>query len=960
MNPATFLRVLGPEPWRVAYVEPSIRPADGRYAENPNRWQHYYQFQVILKPDPGDPQERYLQSLVALGIDPTQHDIRFVEDNWEQPAIGAWGLGWEVWLDGQEITQFTYFQQAGGQTLDPVSVEITYGLERIVMRLQRVETFVDIRWDDHLTYGDVNRVSEVEACRYNFEFADIERLKLLLQTYQAEADAVLNAGLVEPAHDYVLKSSHAFNILDARGAIGVTERAAQFGKMRGLALRVAQAYFEERQSLEFPWMDKWPNVAQSPRPSLADGPAPDSAADFVLEVGTEELPVGDLTSARGQLETAVPDMLEALRLEHAGVAILGTPRRLIIHVRDLAANQRDQVAVVKGPPAEKAFDTGGNPTQAAEGFARGRGVSVGALRVEEMDGGKYVVADLRQQGVPAGQVLGDGLASVLGGLRFDRAMRWDASGASFSRPVRSLLALHGEHLVPLNFAGLSSARETFGPRFGSESTHRVQDSAEYFQWLEAQGIVLDRDHRRTTIWEGAQSLASQVSGSVVEDAALLDELADLVESPVPFLGTYPEEFLELPRPVLISVMKKHQRYIPVEGKDGLLPYFVGVRNGGVGELEEVIHGNEGVLKARFADAAFFVNRDLAKPLDAFLPKLDTLTFQSDLGSMLDKVRRLERLTGLVAERLDLTKAEKKAAARAATLAKADLGTQMVVEMTSLQGAIGQIYAAKAGEPPAVAQAIFEHYLPRFSGDRLPESRPGLVVGLADRLDTLVGLFAVGLQPTSASDPFGLRRAAIGLIQLLVGSGCSFELSQGVGLAVEGLPIPVSTEAAAACVEFIQGRQEALLMSEGHRHDVVRAVLKEQGDNPARALMGVEQLGRWVADEDWDTVLQAYARCARITRGQSSTGTVKAHLLTEPAEEALYVALTEARSRLDGDPSVDSVLGAFVPMIPAIDTFFEKVLVMVDDSTVKQNRLDLLSAIVQLTVGAADLSQLEGF
>src|SRR5688572_27637034 len=252
MNPATFLRVLGPEPWHVAYVEPSIRPDDGRYGENPNRLQQHYQYQVILKPDPGNPQEIYLESLEALGIDPRQHDIRFVEDNWESPALGAWGLGWEVWLDGQEITQFTYFQQAGGLPCDPVSVEITYGLERIAIALQNVNSFRDLQWNDSVKYGDVNLQGEQEHSKYYFEAADVERLRQMYALYEAEAAAALKANLVLPAYDYVLKCSHTFNVLDARGAIGVTERAGSFARMRDLARKVAEAYLEQRQRLEYP------------------------------------------------------------------------------------------------------------------------------------------------------------------------------------------------------------------------------------------------------------------------------------------------------------------------------------------------------------------------------------------------------------------------------------------------------------------------------------------------------------------------------------------------------------------------------------------------------------------------------------------------------------------------------------------------------------------------------------
>jgi glycyl-tRNA synthetase len=262
MNPATYLRVLGPEPWNVAYVEPSIRPDDGRYGENPNRLQQHYQYQVILKPDPGNPQELYLQSLQALGLNPRQHDIRFIEDNWESPALGAWGLGWEVWLNGMEITQFTYFQQAGGFVLDPVSVELTYGLERIAMALQGVHDFRHIQWNTSyngsasFTYGDVNLQGEYEHSKYFFEIADVEKLRQAYNIFVSEANASLSQGLVLPAHDYVLKCSHTFNVLDTRGAIGVTERQAMFAEMRDLARRVAEAYLAQREKMGFPWLNK--------------------------------------------------------------------------------------------------------------------------------------------------------------------------------------------------------------------------------------------------------------------------------------------------------------------------------------------------------------------------------------------------------------------------------------------------------------------------------------------------------------------------------------------------------------------------------------------------------------------------------------------------------------------------------------------------------------------------------
>ncbi|MGC8857096.1 MAG: glycine--tRNA ligase subunit alpha, partial [Anaerolineae bacterium] len=337
MNPATFLRVLGPEPWNVAYVEPSVRPDDGRYGENPNRFQVHYQYQVILKPDPGNPQELYLDSLKALGIDPRQHDIRFVEDNWEQPAISAWGLGWEVWLDGQEITQFTYFQQVGGLTLDPVAVEITYGLERILIALNNAKAIWDEPWNERVTYGEIRRPEEFQHSKYYFEIADVPRVRQMYDLFEAEARACLESGLVLPAYDYVLKCSHTFNILDTRGAISVAERQAFFRRMRELARRVAEAYVEERKSLGYPLLkktvDHGPTTVQA-KPSIVHRPS-----SFLLEIGTEELPAADVDSAQELLAARVPALLEELHLAHGGVRIAATPRRLAVFVADLAPRQ---------------------------------------------------------------------------------------------------------------------------------------------------------------------------------------------------------------------------------------------------------------------------------------------------------------------------------------------------------------------------------------------------------------------------------------------------------------------------------------------------------------------------------------------------------------------------------------------------------------------------------------------
>ena len=975
MNPATALRVLGPEPWRVGYVEPSIRPDDGRYGENPNRMQMHYQFQVILKPDPGNPQEIYLQSLEALGIDPRQHDIRFVEDNWESPALGAWGLGWEVWLDGQEITQFTYFQQAGGVQLDPVSVEITYGLERIAIALQQVNSFRDIQWSDTLTDGDVNLQAEQEHSKYYFEIADVERLRRMYELFEAEAEACLAQKLVLPAHDYILKCSHTFNVLDTRGAIGVTERQALFGRMRDLSRRVAEAYLEQRQRLEYPWLaDSAESGVQANQPINLPAPVADAhkatvpasaPAPLLIEIGTEELPAHDLDAALEQLHERVPALLNELRLVHGKVQIMGTPRRLVIYVEELAPSQPDLEQVIKGPPADRAFGPDGLPTQAGMGFARSKGVEISALQIRDMDGGRYAAAVVKQLGRPAQVVLSEALPGLVAGLHFDKAMRWNATNIAFSRPVRWLLALYGRgdtgQVVPFEYAGLLSGNTTRGLRFHEPLEFTVSSPEQYFAFLAEQGIRLNPAERKQVILDQITALAVQVGGKVVDDPALLSEVTNLVEAPTALRGSFAAEHLNLPGEVLTSVMKKHQRYFPVYRDDGvLLPYFIAVRNGDDLELDLVTDGNEHVIRARFADANYFVREDLNYSLESYLPRLSTLTFQFKLGSMLDKVLRITALSDDLTQRLGFSAEEGAVAHRAAELCKADLATQMVVEMTSLQGYMGRFYALRSGEREDVAQAIFEHYLPRYTGDATPQSRPGLVVGLADRLDTLAGLFAAGLAPSGNKDPFGQRRAALGLVQNLVAWELEFDVRAALAMAASHLPIQAGPDSLAAVMEFIIERLRNVLLEQGWRYDVVDAVLVAQGHNPARANRAVRELSAWVSRQDWSSILPAYARCVRITREYVERFPVDPTNFVELAEQELFETLLQAESAERQAGSAGGFLSAFEPMIPAVNHFFDAVLVMAEDERLRRNRLGMLQRISALADGVADLSKLEGF
>ncbi len=971
-NPATLLRVLGPEPWRVAYVEPSVRPDDGRYGENPNRMQYYYQYQVILKPDPGNPQELYLQSLEALGLSQREHDIRFVEDNWENPSLGAWGLGWEVWLDGQEITQFTYFQQAGGTNLDVVSVEITYGIERIVLALQGKDAAWDIQWmendadadgDGHkdLLYSDILLRPEYEHSKYYFEVADVDGLKQTYDFYEAEFQRALDAGVVAPAYDYVLKCSHLFNVLDTRGAIGVTDRAAFFKRMRNMTLKVAEAFVNQREELGYPlkklegyWQGEVTSVAL-PKP-----PEPTEAADLLFEIGVEELPADDVDIALEQLEAAMETFFVELRLMHEGLNCFATPRRLVIAAENVSARQADDERVEKGPPADRAFDADGNPTKAGQGFARGKGVDVADLKIEEIDGGRYVTALVKDIGRPAPEVLAEALPNLIASLKFKKTMRWNATGTAFSRPIRWLVALFGEAVIPFEYAGIVSGNVTKGLRPYSSPEFEVKDLDAFYDILHNQHIILDDNERRDEVWAQATELAETVGGKVAEDPDLLDEVTNLVEAPTALLGSFSDDYLALPREVLVTVMRKHQRYFAVEDAKGdLMPFFIAVRNGDSDHLDKVQHGNEHVLRARYADAQFFYNEDRRKPLEDFLPRLGTLTFHEKIGSMAEKNERVAGLVQPLGELLGINATEMGIAQRAAHIAKADLATQMVVEMTSLQGIMGREYAKLEGYPEDVAKAIFEHWLPRSADDMLPSAQAGLLLGLADRLDTLAGLFGAGLAPRSSADPYGLRRAALGVVQLLVHGTLEADFVQLIDQVADAQPIDVDTATRDQLVEFMGGRLEVWLQDQNYPTDVVKAVVAEQGTNPQGAVTGADELSKWVTRDDWEPILDGFARCVRITRSEETRYSVDPAHFGHDEERALYEAYTSAADKLDGG-NVDAFLTAFEPMLPAVTAFFDAVLVNAEDETVRHNRLGLLQHIGGMAKGRADLSELSGF
>ncbi|MCX7620259.1 MAG: glycine--tRNA ligase subunit beta, partial [Acidimicrobiales bacterium] len=926
------------------YVEPSIRPDDSRYGDNPNRLQCHTQLQVILKPDPGNPTELYLESLTKIGIDRSLDDIRFVEDNWESPALGAWGLGWEVWLNGLEITQFTYFQQAGGVQLDPVAVEITYGIERIMMALQGVRRFQDIEYAPGVSYGEIASQAEYEMSKYYLDTADVGLQRKWLSEYEKCARHLIDQGLPLPAYQFVLRCSHAFNILDARGAVGTVERAKVFKMIRGLAHEVACLYIRRREELGFPLGVRQPSQVTSE----TDIPPVDSSitsAPLLVELGFEELPVDTIPSYGERLDLQIRELLTSERIEANGFRVYSTPRRVALLVDSVSTSQPAESTIVRGPRLEISFDASGAPTPAAAGFAAKMGVAVEELSVVEHNGDQFLAVAREREARSTAAVLAERLPAVIRAVTAGRGMRWGAGpGFAASRPLRWLTVLLGSQAIPVCYAGLVSGRATRALR-QDDSEISVPDAASYVSLLERHGVIADEMDRRAMVRDSAAQLAASVGGVAAIDPEdpLLIEVARLVEYPAPLLGSFDEQFLDLPVEVLVTVMGKQQRFFPVYGPAGqLLPYFIGVANGNV-DTERVRLGYEAVLRARFSDALFFFERDREHPLDWHRERLASILFEERSGSMLDRARRIETIACDLADLLGVDQHTKTIVARAAHLAKADLATQLVAEFSSLEGTIGYHYALSAGEDPAVARAILDASRPRHARDSGPETLSGAIISLADRADLLVSLFSVGAHASGSSDPFGLRRAASGLLQLLEEHFPTLRLSQLLERAAAVAGCSDAPSVVVQVREFIRARGEVRLSEAGKDAPLI-AAFADRWDEPTSIGKAIQEFEDLAKTPRLARIVETIRRVQRLVGETQGPGQVRPELFTEPAEEMLWNAIGAFEQQLGETPSASSFCDAFIGVVPAVERFFEDVLVMSDDLEIRANRLQLLSRI----------------
>ncbi len=973
-NPATFLRALGPEPFNAAYVEPCRRPADGRYGDNPIRMQHYYQFQVILKPSPDDVVEQYLGSLKTIGIKPEKHDLRFVHDDWESPTLGAWGLGWEIWADGMEITQFTYFQQVGGLELNPVPAEITYGLERLCMFLQGVDNVFALRYNDQFSYGDLFHENEVQGSRHNFILADVQLHFDLFGKYEHECLRLCEAGNPVSAVDYCLKAGHSFNLLDARGAISVNERQNYILKVRTLARTVAEAWLRNREELGFPLLERAATVVikqPPPRPkapALAKLPA---RAPLLLELGVEEMPAQVFKPLLKQLPELFQKYFGPSRLDPQDLKFFVTPRRLAVSVASLKTRQDDQQLELKGPPLRLAKDENGNWTKAAEGFAKKAGIDPEKAEIRQFKGEEYLFAVRQEPGQPALEVLGEIIPQFFGALHWYKTMRWGLGKTPFVRPVRWLAALLGDTVIPCEFAGVWSGAESWGHRFRSNTPVKLEAGrTEYLDALRARHVIADQNERKAMIRHQLDEYTGAHGLTWREDLELLDEVANLVEYPVPVGGAFDEKYLRLPATVLITEMKKHQRCFACLTRDGSLSNrFMAAANMLCEDMNAVAEGCERVLSSRFADAEFFLKEDSRITLEKRLPQLDGITFQTELGSIGAKVTRLAKLAAKIGAGLGMGEEQIQKVNQIARLCKTDLTTSMVAEFPELQGEIGRYYAELEGLEPVVADGIREHYLPKSLSDELPATDEAAAVGLADRIDSLVGIAAVAKLPSGSADPFALRRACLTSIAIIVRRRLHLDLRELLETSFElygkTLAGKDKDKLISNTLGFYLARAKGLFREKdfgGFSHDMIDAVAGASVAwyDLSDFVMRVEAMETFRRRDDFADVAATFKRANNII-GEAVPGVVDPSLFRHDEEKELLAAVEAVEEKLAAllpRRQYVAALAEIGPLRELTDRFFDAVLVNDENQALRANRHRLVQRVVHQVLQLADFSAIQ--
>jgi glycyl-tRNA synthetase beta chain len=684
--------------------------------------------------------------------------------------------------------------------------------------------------------------------------------------------------------------------------------------------------------------------------------------ELLFEIGTEEIPAGFVPPALAAMGGLLKELLGSSRIDSGPIRALGTPRRLVLVASDVADAQRPETIEKVGPPVSVCLAADGSFNEKAVGFAKGQGVAVEDLKRVTTDKGQYVVAVREDKGRPTREVLPEILTRLISEIPFKKSMRWMDLSVRFVRPVHWITALFGGEVVPLSFGNVTSSDHTRGHRFHAPEPIKVKDYSDYLEKTRKAFVVVDPDERRAIIEEEVAKVAASRGGSVLPDPGLAEEIVYLTEYPIAAAGSIPEKYLVLPKDVLVTAMRSHQRYFSVVDDRGrIVPSFITVNNTKAKDVSLVMRGNERVLAARLEDARFYFEEDLKVPLADRVEELKKVIFHSKLGTSYEKVMRFRELAGWLADRL--APGSKEDALAAAYLSKADLDTGMVAQFPTLQGTVGREYALREGIKASVAAAISEHYLPQGAKDPLPEGIEGTLVSLADKMDTVCGFFGVGQTPTGAADPYALRRNTIAILNIIIGKSMRLSLSEFIDASIAGLngKITKTPEAAKADVlEFFKGRFSGILVGEGYPADVVEAVLSVSLDDPVSTKKRAAALSIWKSRPEFSDLAGSIKRVANILKGKE-TAALNESLLKEDVERSLLGAYRDAEAKIGkllADEDFDGATAVLLALKGPIDDFFNGVMVMDKDEKIRDNRLALLALVRSLFLLLGDFSLIE--
>jgi len=681
---------------------------------------------------------------------------------------------------------------------------------------------------------------------------------------------------------------------------------------------------------------------------------------LLFEVGVEELPSRFVSSTLDQIKNNLVKLFNENRITFDNIETYGTPRRLAFIVNGISDKQSNLEEEVKGPSKKISVDENGNFTKPALGFIKSKGLKEEDVFFKTVGKDEYIFGIIKKEGIETKEVLKSILPEAVKSVTFPKAMRWGGKNMRFARPIRWMVTLLNDEVIEINLEGIVSSNITKGHRFLGEKEFTVNSLNEYLTKLEENYVILDQNKRKEFIKQQCINVATSLGGEVEFDEDLLEEVTNLVEYPTAFYGEFDKEYTKLPKEVVTTPMKEHQRYFPVVKDGKLLPNFIAVRNGNDYKIEVVKAGNEKVLVARLEDALFFYNEDIKNNLESYIEKLKTVVFQAKLGTVYDKSLRIEKLSLDILNSLNITDI-KEDTLRAAKLCKADLVTNMVFEFTELQGIMGREYAKVCGENESVSEAIFEHYLPRFAGDILPETKSGIVLSIADKLDSIAGFFAIGIQPTGSQDPYALRRQALGILSILMDKKLDVNLKDLVEHALNNYRNLEfnKEEVCAQIMEFFRERIKNLFRDLGIRYDVIEAVLSSEINDISDIHTRAIELNKWLSTEGLVEMLTAFNRVSTLAQ-KANYSDIKEELLKEEAEIKLFNGFKDINKKVEEllkDKKYSEALDAFASLRPLVDNMFDNVMVMDKDEAIKENRLALLKQIYDTMLTICDLSKI---